>query len=146
MTNQTTMTQSDALAIQVGGSHYKKLAMQPVVFATANHLDPCAFSILKYVTRWRDKNGLQDLEKAIHFAQLRMTADVEMYLTLRLQPIAPFGYTIPYYTYCRLNGIPEAETEVLRQLEFWIHSPTGDYTHGNEAIRLLQQLISENGG
>lgn len=55
-----------ALDEQVGGDHYKKLAIQPMEYAMKNHLDPCQETIIKYVTRFRDKNGREDLEKAKH--------------------------------------------------------------------------------
>jgi len=59
-----------ALEKQVDGNHYKDLAIQPVQFAMANELNFCQASILKYVTRWKSKNGVADLKKAAHFAQL----------------------------------------------------------------------------
>lgn len=55
-----------ALGMQVGGDHYKKLAIQPMEYAYRNHLDPLQFSVVKYVTRFRDKAGKVDLEKAKH--------------------------------------------------------------------------------
>lgn len=55
-----------AMQQQVGGDHYKKLAIQPMEYAFKNRLDPLQFSIVKYVTRFRDKAGKQDLEKAKH--------------------------------------------------------------------------------
>lgn len=59
-----------ALEDQVGGGHYKSLEIQPVEFCHRNKLGFCESSVVKYVTRHRDKNGKQDLEKAIHFLQL----------------------------------------------------------------------------
>lgn len=49
---------------QVGGDHYTKMKIQPFQFSMANKLDPMQHTIIKYVTRFRDKNGIQDLEKA----------------------------------------------------------------------------------
>ena len=51
---------------QVGGNHYSKLAIQPMEYAFKNRLDPLQFSVVKYITRFRDKNGKEDLEKAKH--------------------------------------------------------------------------------
>lgn len=59
-----------AFETQVGGDHYKKLAIQPTQYAMANGLDACQFSVVKYVTRHRDKGGKKDLEKAMHFLQM----------------------------------------------------------------------------
>ena len=51
---------------QVGGDHYTKLAIQPMRYSMENGLDALQHTIIKYVTRFRDKNGIEDLEKAKH--------------------------------------------------------------------------------
>ena len=51
---------------QIGGDHYTKLAIQPMRYSMENNLDPLQHTIIKYVTRFRDKNGIEDLEKAKH--------------------------------------------------------------------------------
>lgn len=52
--------------IQISGSHYKTKTIQPWDYITANGLGFLEGTIIKYVTRWRDKNGIVDLEKAKH--------------------------------------------------------------------------------
>lgn len=64
--------QNSALNSQVGGSHYKRYKIQPIEYAMANNLNYCQANAIKYVTRYRDKNGKQDLEKAIHNLQILM--------------------------------------------------------------------------
>ncbi len=61
---------SPAKAEQIGGDHYKKYAIQPIDFITANRLEWCEGNVVKYVTRWKDKGGLQDLLKARHYLDL----------------------------------------------------------------------------
>jgi hypothetical protein len=56
----------DPLNSQVGGAHYKQYKIQPIEYAMANKLNYCQANAIKYVTRYRDKNGLEDLRKAIH--------------------------------------------------------------------------------
>jgi hypothetical protein len=51
---------------QVGGSHYTKLAIQPYEYTLSNNLGGLEHTIIKYVTRWKDKGGLEDLKKAKH--------------------------------------------------------------------------------
>ena len=58
------------LEVQVGGDHYKEMAIQPMEYSMANKLDACQHTIIKYVTRFRDKGGIQDLEKAKHCIDL----------------------------------------------------------------------------
>lgn len=55
-----------AFDIQVDGSHYKKMPIQPMEYSMANKLDALQHTIIKYVSRFRDKNGIVDLEKAKH--------------------------------------------------------------------------------
>ena len=55
-----------AFETQVSGTHYSKLAIQPMQYSMANKLDACQHTIIKYVTRFRDKGGLADLQKARH--------------------------------------------------------------------------------
>lgn len=59
-----------ALDVQEGGDHYKKRAIQPVQYIHANGIGFFEGSVIKYVTRWRDKGGIKDLEKARHFIDL----------------------------------------------------------------------------
>ena len=55
---------------QVGGEHYKQYAIQPAKFALANGLDYAQSNAIKYIVRHKDKNGVQDLDKAIHYIEL----------------------------------------------------------------------------
>ena len=57
----------EANAIQVGGSHYKSKAIQPWDYIAANGLGYFEGNVVKYVSRWRDKAGVADLEKARHY-------------------------------------------------------------------------------
>src|SRR5690606_14955013 len=56
--------------IQQGGDHYKAFPIQPIDYAEENKLTATEFSIVKYVSRHRFKNGLEDLKKALHFMQM----------------------------------------------------------------------------
>ena len=61
---------TDPLALQVGGDHYKCLAIQPIEYITKNNLGYCEANVVKYISRWRDKGGKKDLEKAKHYIDL----------------------------------------------------------------------------
>lgn len=58
------------LAKQIGGSHYKDLAIQPVEYIYANGIGYFEGNVIKYVTRWKEKGGIDDLEKAKHYIDL----------------------------------------------------------------------------
>jgi Protein of unknwon function (DUF3310) len=55
---------------QEGGSHYKKYGdLQPWDVVLAWDLGYLEGTALKYIARWKDKNGLEDIKKAIHFLE-----------------------------------------------------------------------------
>jgi hypothetical protein len=49
---------------QVGGDHYSSMAIQPTIYCELNGLGASESNVIKYVSRWKNKNGIQDLEKA----------------------------------------------------------------------------------
>ena len=55
---------------QVDGSHYKNYPIQPIEYITANKLNFIEGNIVKLITRHRDKGGVVDIDKLIHYAQL----------------------------------------------------------------------------
>ena len=59
-----------ALDTQEGGSHYKDMAIQPVTFIVKNNIPFLEGNVIKYVCRHANKNGVQDINKAIHYLQL----------------------------------------------------------------------------
>jgi hypothetical protein len=63
-------TPQTALDVQVGGEHYKKMKIQPVEFIHANGIPFIEGNIVKYIVRWREKNGIKDLEKVKHYVDL----------------------------------------------------------------------------
>ena len=59
-----------ALDNQIGGEHYKNMKIQPMEFSMANNLNACQHTAIKYICRYKDKNGVEDINKAIHTLQL----------------------------------------------------------------------------
>jgi hypothetical protein len=55
---------------QIAGGHYRTMAIQPFEFITLNGLGYGEGCVVKYVVRWRKKNGLEDLRKARHYLDL----------------------------------------------------------------------------
>ena len=66
----------DPYTTQVGGDHYSKLAIQPMQYSMANGLDACQHTAIKYITRFRDKGGVADLEKAKHVIDMLIAHEV----------------------------------------------------------------------
>jgi len=60
----------NALDKQVAGDHYKDQSIQPVEYIHANGIGFFEGNVIKYVSRWKKKNGITDLEKAKHYIEL----------------------------------------------------------------------------
>ena len=69
---------------QVGGGHYKDMPIQPIEFIQKNGLGWCEGNAIKYVCRHRNKNGKQDIEKAIHYLQLLIEQEYQPQPTTHL--------------------------------------------------------------
>ena len=55
---------------QVGGSHYKNYKIQPIEFIIKNNIGFVEGNIIKYILRFKEKGGVQDLLKAKHYIEL----------------------------------------------------------------------------
>lgn len=58
------------LDVQIGGDHYKKAGIQPIEYILANNLGFVEGNVVKYVSRWKDKGGVEDLKKARHYLDM----------------------------------------------------------------------------
>lgn len=148
-----TETNAPALNTQVGGDHYKHLSIQPAEFCMANNYDCCAFGIVKYVTRHHSKNGRQDIEKAMHFSDLRQELSNGASLVdrlvswLRAEPGCGRwrrnnGFTISMEQYIAANLIELPEACALLALEEWLL--TGDREHLIDLKISLRRIIEIN--
>ena len=52
-----------ALDIQIGGSHYRNKGIQPIELIVALNLNFIEGNIVKYITRYKEKNGVQDITR-----------------------------------------------------------------------------------
>lgn len=71
------MRELEPQEVQIGGTHYKKLKMQPTEFIFANNIPFIEGNIIKYVIRHKDKNGIEDLLKAKHYIDLLIKFNYE---------------------------------------------------------------------
>ena len=60
---------------QVGGKHYKKMAIQPSVFINKNKLDFAEGNAIKYICRHKLKGGKEDILKAMHYLEMIIERD-----------------------------------------------------------------------
>ena len=54
---------------QVDGNHYIKMNCQPWDIIESNNLDFFHGSALKYLLRWKNKDGTTDLDKVVHYIE-----------------------------------------------------------------------------
>lgn len=55
---------------QVGGTHYSEMNIEPIEFITKNNIPYREANVIKYVCRHKNKNGKEDILKAIHYLQM----------------------------------------------------------------------------
>lgn len=55
--------------VQQGGDHYRNKTIQPWDYIAANNIGFFEGSVISYLTRWKEKGGIEDLKKAQHFIQ-----------------------------------------------------------------------------
>ena len=67
---------------QFGGSHYKTKKFQPWDYVLENQLGYLEGTAVKYITRWKDKGGLVDIQKAIHYLEKLIEYEMEKPATL----------------------------------------------------------------
>jgi hypothetical protein len=48
---------------QIGGSHYKSFVIEPWTFIQENALNPFQANVIRYTCRYKNKGGIQDLER-----------------------------------------------------------------------------------
>ena len=56
-----------SLETQIAGQHYKNQKIQPIEYILENKLPFIEGNIVKYITRWREKGGIEDLKKVKHY-------------------------------------------------------------------------------
>jgi hypothetical protein len=113
---------NEANAAQVGGTHYKGTTYQHwdfvIIALMGRYLEG---NITKYVSRWRKKNGLQDLQKARHY----LDKLIEQYNIGNVTPLGdeakvgqlPTALRAPHF--CDVNGIDEVERMFIILISEW---------------------------
>jgi hypothetical protein len=73
---------------QIGGEHYKKGGEEHWDRAWRLKYDPFQYIITKWVERWKEKGGVEDLKKAQHA--------IEKYIELHSPPTMQPGHIVNY--------------------------------------------------
>lgn len=107
---------------QVGGTHYK-VAYQHWDYVLDNQIPYLEANATKYITRWRKKNGLEDLRKARHYVE-KLLEEVEqgrMRVPWRRRLKRWLGLDTPqmFRFFVHANGLTETEALIVRYLTTW---------------------------
>lgn len=73
--NRDSNKKPKARASQVGGSHYRDLKIQPIEYIQANNLGYCEGNVIKYISRFKAKGGVEDLKKAAQYIEMLIEAE-----------------------------------------------------------------------
>ena len=95
-----------AIDIQIGGDHYKKMPFQPVELFAKTRCTAFQANIWKYISRYKFKNGKEDIEKCIHYARLAKSLKCKGYLgrTKKIPLIKLF---------CQMNSFSESVEHIV---------------------------------
>lgn len=140
--SEPTQPPSQANTFQIGGTHYAS-SYQHWDLVANNKLDYFQGVITKYVTRWRKKDGVRDLSKAIHY--------IEKYVELggcTSRGFSEFGLQMPsdvavhadILRFCEINGVPEGPERAVMQLV-----ADGRRPELVEAAKLLAKIAKSHG-
>lgn len=98
------MEVENALVNQIGGSHYKSLQMQPIELIVKAELSYIQGNIVKYITRYKNKNGKEDIQKCMHYAEL----------AVELNSCGPISKSLGLaYSYCKVNNLSKYQTNII---------------------------------
>jgi hypothetical protein len=124
---------------QIGGNHYKS-TMECWDYIVANDLGYLEGTAIKYITRWRKKNGIEDIKKAIHFLEKLVEINSPV-------PDNPPTFTGAQSTF---TGIGVKPMDVYPNNRFYDsltspqHYRNSDYPGGIEALEEYMKRVAAN--
>lgn len=130
-----------ALDTQVGGGHYKTLKVQPVELIMSNHLGYCEGAVVKYLTRWRDKGGLEDVRKAAHFVQILLEDRGYQHRLEDRCKALPIRDSLDGAQYCIDNGIGGPARNAIQVITLFAHR--GWRSLLEEAAKWIDEIIAQ---
>lgn len=133
-----------AIDHQVGGRHYKDLKIQPVQYIMANMLQFCEGNVVKYVTRYPFKGGVDDLRKARHYVEL-IRENLKYCQTLHEERLrtyqgAPWRYELTAQDYNGANALPTGVGAVVIHITDFAN--TGRLSDLDAALKWVDELIA----
>lgn len=101
----------NALENQIGGNHYTRLKIQPGLFCQVNGITLLEGNVIKYISRFRFKNGVEDVKKAKHCVEL--IRDIEEQWSIVEEVDIPMDFAITPEEYCLENDLTGLEKDAI---------------------------------
>lgn len=98
-----------ALDVQIGGGYYKLCCMQPIEFIVRADLNFIQGCIVKYITRYKNKNGIEDLNKIIHYCELA----IQLYRDSDKRPFIDYALCKQY---CKANKLTKTQQNIINSV------------------------------
>lgn len=94
---------------EVGGTHYADMKIEPIELIEAFNLNFIQGSIVKYVSRYKNKNGVEDLKKALHYCEIgqKKLDRVDDYIDFTGKN------KLIVNMYCTLNNLSDLENMII---------------------------------
>jgi hypothetical protein len=99
---------------EIGGTHYSDMKIEPVELIHAMQLDFISGCIVKYISRYRSKGGVEDLNKALHYARMYIEGDFYGDRRAILDGILDDIEKLAIKQYCIVNGLSERENTIIQ--------------------------------
>ena len=132
---------SNATQNQVGGDHYSRLKIQPMILAYIINASPCFFNVSKYITREKD-NMIGQIDKAMHCIELEeeLIDDISLYgMTMNMyKEVIP----IPYYDAIAQFSIQFKHSSYISDVLLYVHD--GQYDMAKAKLRLLRYEVMKD--
>ncbi len=99
-----------ALNTQIGGNHYKCFTFQPAELFAKTRCTAFQANIWKYISRYKFKNGAEDIEKCMHYANLALELKCGGFLGPRERAVVN--------SFCNVNGFTGRQAQIIRYASF----------------------------
>ena len=127
------MTKHNPLDVQVGGDHYKNYPIQPIELYDKFELGFKEASIIRYCIRHKDKDGIKDLQKALHLVEMLQHFNKPIGKMINIEFIEEFVHK---------NKLDTFMVIVLEELSLWIH--TKSTCHLVNLTLEIETMIKQN--
>lgn len=126
---------SNANSKQVAGTHYLTSGVAHWDYVTKQDVPYLEGNATKYLTRWKKKNGIQDLQKAAHYIEKRLEC-MDQFGAIR----GAVEDTEMFYSFLKDNDVDYPESLIIRSVMHWTSRE-----HLMLALHKLYELIESQG-